>query len=146
MAANLRFRYSIDTLKCKRNEEHKQPHAGVCVTSEATTKNPELWRDFSSSCSPGTIATQAYWPDIFWCWSQSAQTAGVLPEATSSLPELWWEQLCSSRSTLPKTTVGSIARLQSAVVLAALITFYYRVVILVFQNHLRYKSIIDLCD
>lgn len=88
-----------------------------------------------------------YRPDIFWCWSQSAQKAGVLPEATSSLPEPWWEQLCSSWSTLPKTTVGSIARLQSAVVLAALITCCYRVVILVFQNPLRYKSIIDLlCD
>lgn len=41
---------------------------------------------------------------FFWCWLHSAHEAGLLPEATSSLPEQWWEQLCSSRSTLPKTT------------------------------------------
>lgn len=59
---------------------------------------------------------------FFRSYSQSAQKAGYLPEATSSLPELWWEHLCSTWRTLPKTTTGSITRLQSPIVSGALIT------------------------
>lgn len=55
-------------------------------------------------------------------YSQSAQMAGDLPEATSSLPELRWEHLCSTWRTLPKTTTGSITRLQSAIESGVLIT------------------------